>query len=319
MTERFFSLGRFAMREALRHCGVGPEDRVMLPSFICRDVLASIAELKARVVYYEVDEHLKPISLDPKTTVKAIVAVNYFGFPQNLEPFNKYCALTGASLIEDNAHGFLSRDENNTPLATRAKFGITSFRKSLNVDDGAILISSLSESEIEPQISFLDSPVSGRTKLIIRLASLQRLTRLPIVNCAQFVSQLTRRIRTGSSLPQSDQSVESVIPGHPAPTRGSISVFQALNNAVEFARRREMYAKIEPRVRAAGVKPVFESLPAFTCPYGLPIYAEAHQVKSLKRIARKNRVTLMKWPDLPTEISPIAPPHYSKVWLLNFK
>jgi len=319
MTERFFSLGRFAMREALRHCGVGPDDRVMLPSFICRDVLASIAELKARVVYYEVDEQLKPISLDPTTTVKAIVAVNYFGFPQNLEPFNKYCSLTGASLIEDNAHGFLSRDENNTPLATRAKFGITSFRKSLNVDDGAILISSLSESEIEPQISFLDSPVSSRTKLIRRLASLQRLTRLPLVNIAQFFSQLTRRIRTGSSLPKADQTVESVIPGQPAPTRGSISVFQALNNAVEFERRREMYAKIEPRVRAAGVKPVFESLPAYTCPYGLPVYAEAHQVKSLKRIARKNRVTLMKWPDLPTEITPIAPPHYSKVWLLNFK
>jgi len=51
----------------------------------------------------------------------------------------------------------------------------------------------------------------------------------------------------------------------------------------------------------------------------LPVYADAQQVKSLKRIAQKNRVTLMKWPDLPTEISPIAPPHYSKVWLLNFK
>jgi len=319
MTERFFSLGRFAMREALHHCGVGPDDRVMLPSFICRDVLASIAELKARVVYYEVDEQLKPVSIDPTTTAKAIVAVNYFGFPQNLELFNKYCALTGASLIEDNAHGFLSRDENNTPLATRAKFGITSFRKSLNVDDGAILISSLSESEIEPQISFLDSPVSGRTKLLRRLTSLQRLTRLPIVNYAQFVSQVTRRIRTGSSLPQSDQTVELVIPGHPAPTCGSISVFQASNNAVEFERRREMYAKIEPRVRAAGVKPVFESLPAYTCPYGLPVYADAQQVKSLKRIARKNRVTLMKWPDLPTDVVSIAPPHYSKVWLLNFK
>ncbi|MFM8003312.1 MAG: hypothetical protein ACKPAJ_13020, partial [Actinomycetota bacterium] len=86
MTERFFSLGRFAMREALCHCGVGPDDRVMLPSFICRDVLASIAELNARVVYYEVDEQLKPVSLDPMTTAKVIVAVNYFGFPQNLEP-----------------------------------------------------------------------------------------------------------------------------------------------------------------------------------------------------------------------------------------
>jgi len=28
---------------------------------------------------------------------------------------------------------------------------------------------------------------------------------------------------------------------------------------------------------------------------------------------------LMNWPDLPAEVEPIAPQHYSKVWLLNFK
>lgn len=319
MTERFFSLGRFAMREALRYCGVGPEDRVMLPSFICRDVLASIAELKAKVAYYEVDDELKPVSLDPATTAKVVVAVNYFGFPQDLRPFNEYCAITGATLIEDNAHGFLSRDENNKPLATRAKFGVTSFRKTLNVDDGAILTTSLHESEIAPQIQYRDAPTSTRTLLIGRLASLQNKTRLPLVATAQLVSRLMRRIRTGSSLPRSEPNVESVIPGSAAPTRQSLLAVNNLDSTTEIARRREMYAKIEPQVRKAGIKTIFDLLPTYTCPCGLPVYAETHQVKRLKQIARKNRVTMMSWPDLPAEVEPIAPQHYSKVWLLNFK
>ncbi|MEY4129674.1 MAG: hypothetical protein RIS81_1423, partial [Actinomycetota bacterium] len=48
MTIRYFSLGRFAIREALSLIGVGAGDSVMLPSYICRDVLASVNERGAK-------------------------------------------------------------------------------------------------------------------------------------------------------------------------------------------------------------------------------------------------------------------------------
>ena len=98
-TVRYFSLGRFAMKEALVACGVGENSSVMLPSFICRDVLAAINELGAIATFYDVDKKLEPIGLDSSPKSKAIIAVNYFGFPQNLEPFKKYCTSSGAKIV----------------------------------------------------------------------------------------------------------------------------------------------------------------------------------------------------------------------------
>jgi len=51
MTIRYFSLGRFAIREALSLIGVGAGDSVMLPSYICRDVLASVHERGAKPIF----------------------------------------------------------------------------------------------------------------------------------------------------------------------------------------------------------------------------------------------------------------------------
>ena len=138
-TIRYFSLGRFAMKQALVACGVGENDSVMLPSFICRDVLAAINELGAKATFYDVNKKLEPIGLDSAPKSKAIIAVNYFGFPQSLEPFEKYCINSGAKIIEDNAHGVLSRDTDNQLLGQRTEYGITSFRKSVRTSDGAML------------------------------------------------------------------------------------------------------------------------------------------------------------------------------------
>ena len=63
-TQRYFSLGRFAMRDALRYAEVKPGDIVLLPSFICRDLLSAVAELGAKTHFYNVDQALRPIHLD---------------------------------------------------------------------------------------------------------------------------------------------------------------------------------------------------------------------------------------------------------------
>ena len=116
---RLFSLGRYALLAALRVTGVSPGDKVLVPGFICRDLLASIHAVQGTPVFYPVDRTLAPQSLLAAQGAKAILAVNYFGFPQSLEPFRRYCAEHGASLIEDNAHGFLSRDALGHALGSR--------------------------------------------------------------------------------------------------------------------------------------------------------------------------------------------------------
>ena len=307
------------MRDALRYAGVKSGDSVMLPNFICQDLLASVAELGAKTIFYKVDRSLKPSSLDTTKSVKAIVAVNYFGFAQDLEIFRDFANKTGAVIIEDNAHGYLSRDENNQLLGSREKFGITSFRKTLLVEDGAILTTMLSETEIDEQLPFDDSTSSNRHKLLQMLSSFETRTKIPAVTIGQFISQTIRLVATGSRFPKPDEFAEIKIPGLPNPHRRSVEYLRLLDEQDEITRRRSLYLKLQPQVVEAGAKLMFDALPDNTCPYGLPVYATAQIKRKLAKIARKNRVTLMSWPDLPNDVFQTAPDLLKNVWLLNFK
>lgn len=318
-TIRYFSLGRYAMKEALRYAGVGSGDFVLMPSFICRDLLAAVAELEAKVIFYEIDKLLKPIDLARAKNAKVVVAVNYFGFAQDLAPFNEYCRQSGAILIEDNAHGFLSRDENNNLLGTRAKFGITSFRKSLHVPNGAILNSSLDDLEIDNQLGFDLSPVAKRNKILSVFAEIESRTNIPVVALGQSISRMLRFARTGSGLPRPDPNAETKIPGSANPHYQSVEILETLDKNHEISRRRNLYLKLQPQILKAGATPIFKELPINTCPYGFPVYATKAAIHRLVQVARKNRVTLMSWPDLPSDVKETAPDHYKQVWLLNFK
>jgi dTDP-4-amino-4,6-dideoxygalactose transaminase len=152
---RFFSLGRHALVEAFRLGGISAGDKVLLPDFICRDVLASLGAVGAIAVWYPIDATLRPLTNEKEwPDAKVVVAVNYFGFPQPLDCFRSYVARTHALLIEDNAHGFLSRDEEARWLGTRTPLGIFSLRKTLPFADGAMLACSDKSlaSQMLPQI-----------------------------------------------------------------------------------------------------------------------------------------------------------------------
>ena len=307
------------MKNALRYAGIESGDSVLLPSFICRDLLSAVAELGANTVFYEVDIALKPVRLDPKISAKVIVAVNYFGFAQNLEPYNEYCKQTGAIIIEDNAHGFLSRDKDNNLLGTRAKFGITSFRKSLRVQDGAILATSLNDAEIDEQLDYIDAPVSKRNSLLFLLSSFESRTRFPVVALGQSISRAIRLARTGSALPKPDLTAETTIPGLANPHLQSVVSLKALDENREVLRRRNLYQLLKSQVVATGATMIFADLPDNTCPYGMPVYANEESRKKLAKVARQNRVTLMSWPELPNSTISTAPGFYKQVWLLNFQ
>ncbi len=93
--------------------------------------------------------------------IKAVIAVNYFGFPQDLEIFSEYCHKFSVKLIEDNAHGYLSANVDGVLLGNRAPLGITSIRKTIRIPDGARLhVSDPQLSELLPhQLSFNDKPL----------------------------------------------------------------------------------------------------------------------------------------------------------------
>ena len=77
-------------------------DKVLFPSFICRDLLASAHAIGVIPVFYEVNLSLKPINLPESIDVRAVLAVNYFGFAQDLTLFKNYCHKEEISLFKKN-------------------------------------------------------------------------------------------------------------------------------------------------------------------------------------------------------------------------
>ena len=317
---RYYSLARQALVDALLLGGVRDGDRVLVPELICKDVVASIHTVRATPVFYQVDELLAPINLHADESIKAIIAVNYFGFPQNLDAFKRESQRFGAVLIEDNAHGFLSSDTTNSPLGTRGDLGIISIRKSLRIPDGAQLLvnDELMLNNIPQQIPYVRSPLGFRFTAQRWALKVQQITRLPLLEWARYVVRKIRRISTGSALPISPPSAEFEIITPSGPRDSSMSSIQSLDIAHEINRRKQLYQAVTALVLECDVQPVFKSLPANCVPYGYPFYGDSDAAAKVHHLVKKLGIEVINWPDLPAAVIPTAPIHYRQLWLVNF-
>jgi hypothetical protein len=311
----YFAFARHALVEALRQSGIGNGDRVALPGFICRDVLASIHVLGALPIFYEVDESLNAKKLDELPQVKAIIAVDYFGFPQDLAPFREYCSRTSAKLIEDNAHGLFSRDERGELLGTRGDFGILSLRKTFHVATGAAL---LARQNTGVSMTCVERG-EGTHALRFTLSRLERHTGIPAFGIMRAIIRAARRFTGRAEIEASSPDDESVLPSVMAIGCRS---FARLNNqepAGEIARRRALFDRVISDLRQLpGVHLLHDHLDAQTVPYGVPFRINSGQRGALHALERRHHVVVMQWPALPSAIADSAPAHYQNVWLVNF-
>ena len=317
---RFYRMGRHALLEALRVARVCPGDRVLIPAFICRDLLASIHAAGAEPHFYRVDRSLVAQSLPVCAGVKAVIAVNYFGFPQRLEPFRAYCAAHGATLIEDNAHGFLSRDERGKLLGTRGDLGIFSLRKTFAVPDGAALLINR-----EDWIDRAPAPMSCRTdpltmSFIVKriLRRVQNSTGVRVRSLGEKVTRHVRKVRTGHSSPISTPEIEKEVPDTPAIHCESLRMLQQIDMVEEVRRRRALYCDFHHHLRHLNIEPVFAEMPSGVSPYGYPFRADERTAATVASIANRGGFGCVYWPDLPTTVAPSAPNYYKNVCWINF-
>jgi hypothetical protein len=317
---RYFSLGRHALVAGLRALGIGAGQSVLLPEYICRDLLAAVHAVGARVAFYPVNRGLCPaIPQEKWPAAAAVLAVDYFGFPQPLEPFRAYSARTGAALIEDNAHGFLSRDESGTWLGLRGDIGIFSLRKTFLLPNGAALIVRRDEAikRLDPQCAF-----SG-TGRVAALGAKRMLRRLPVIGPfaaggATRLARGLRQMRTGHAIAPPALDAELQIPDAPEPYDALLHDLERCDFAAETERRRTLYLEFAGLLGEWEIEPVFASLPANTCPYGFPFRADEMRALKVRNFAERRGLDAIRWPDLPDAVAPDAPEHYRHTWLVNF-
>ncbi len=321
---RFYAYGRQALAEGFRRAGLKAGDEVLLPGFICAEVLASLAVVGAVPRFYLVDDKLcaDVTSWDranPKGA-RAVVAVNYFGFPQPLDLIREWCRAKGAALIEDNAQGFLSTD-GETPLGRRGDLGVFSLRKTLSLPNGAALVDNRPGEMGGNGLSYEKScgGAEWRYRFKIVLKWVMEWGGLRTVRAVLTGVRTARLAATGEAIPASPPDRESVIPQEAfAPLTSRLLL--RCDFCAERARRRNLYqACRELFLGVPEIRPLFGDLPEGVVPQGFPFLYTGMDRSALIRAWWRRGVPILAWPDhLPSAVRERAPEHYHRVMLVPF-
>lgn len=315
----YYSYGRHALYEALKSAGIKDGNRVLVPEFICRDLLSAIHSVNAEVVFYPVKDDLTPL-LEPGQwpEASAVLAVNYFGFPQNLLPFKKYCERVNAILIEDNAHGFLSRDENGIFLGSRGDVGVFSIRKTLPVYNGAALAFNKTTKKFVLPVQPQDCASSKFYRLKESLRRTVPLCGVWPIRLFTFFLRVLRKVRTGYWILPSDPSAEKIMPENSKPWEGLGQAIKSLDADSEVRRRRELYQFVDRLMCSWGVKPVFSDLESFTVPYVYPFFVDSRGVEEIEKKLKIFNLECFPWPEIPDDLVASVPDFYKRIYCVRF-
>ena len=126
--------------------GVEKDDEVIVPVFTCTATNIPLLYIGAKPVFADIDIHTMNIDVEhveklitPKT--KAIVCVDYGGYPSDYKRLNELCQLHGLKLISDAAHS-LGTKYGDKFACEMADFSIFSFQaiKTITTGDGGMLV-----------------------------------------------------------------------------------------------------------------------------------------------------------------------------------
>lgn len=143
-----FVSGRYALAQAYRLSGVGPQGALLAPAYHCRTMLDPAQGLGAPVLLYPLDADLAPrldalsaCVADSVQPVRALLLPHYFGraqSSQHLDAIVRFCALHDITLIEDCAHALLWSASAGR-MGHAGRFGVASPYKFFSCPDGGIL------------------------------------------------------------------------------------------------------------------------------------------------------------------------------------
>ena len=308
----YFALARQAMSAGFRILGARSGDRIAIPAFICADVPATLTLDGYEVVYYDVNESLQPDVTRNAPRADFLLLVNFFGFPVDIRSVESDWGFSPDRIVEDNAHGLFSCDQDGRALGQRTVIGFTSFRKTLRVADGGIL-------HINNQ-GFVERAATERLEPLTRSLSFAQRARqtgdwvsgwshLPLMNLLRFTKRLV--------IPKNTQFFdESTRHASPAST-ASIEALNSCYPDTERQRRRVLYQSLLPQIVAAGGKPLIVDLANGISPYALPFFSSPHVARRVQRRVWLRNFEVFPWPNLPVREC-VLPDWYRNVYLVNF-
>ncbi len=254
-------MGRDALSLAVSSLDLGADDTVLLPAYLCREVLKPFLRM-TRVEFYELRSDL---TVDPeeiklklaKAKVKMMMIINYFGF---LQPYRKeikgICSDRGIILMEDCAHSLLTEGSGEV-----GDLSIYSFRKILPLPDGGGLKMNIEGKTVTPK--FYPRIYSNVLSVFIILKLLLNVR-------AETFSRAGLTIRTKNLVPNAAMASKNnrILPL-------SSFAYNGMGNMsfpeIVQKRRNDYHFWQECAEKSNSFMPVFSNLPSGVCPLGYPV------------------------------------------------
>ena len=312
---RFFTRARYALLEAFRGAGVGPEGALLAPAYHCRTMLDPAIQLRAPVLLYSLNKQLQP-NLDSVTRcleqsaqqVKALLLPHYFGFAQPLQALSDLCRDRGVALIEDCSHLLVTGTQAATPaLGQAGHWTVASPYKFFSCVEGGLLWSGDSE---RPVAGGLKASPLREVRTFLRALRASCPSQLA-PSAAQFSAPLPPGL--GAAPVDCDDTVSdplvssAFVPGE-AGLRGApwARWLMRLSSVDRLAqRRRRHYLRLHAVISALpNCRALFDALPPDTVPYMVPVHIEHPDPHFflLKRLG----VPVGRWDDLAASDCPVA-------------
>jgi dTDP-4-amino-4,6-dideoxygalactose transaminase len=287
----FLSSGRGALRLIAKGLKARKGDEVLLPSYLCKEVVKPFRDELLKLKFYKVDETLRVDIDDLRNKVgrktRALLFIHYFGFPQTATRKIKSLCEGRIFVIEDLVQSFLTRHQGKV-LGSIGDATVSSYRKWIPIPDGALLGINNTSFHTPPVKRILpDKNLYVRSRLRgleLKGSCLKQPT---------FSKETFRRLFLSADKLLDTTPVE--MSDH---SRRMLSKFDF--DAIISRRRANFCYLLSHLVDFKSAPPFYRKLPAGVCPLGFPILAEDRD--GLKKMLIKNRIyPPIHW-KLPSEV-----------------
>lgn len=282
---QFTTSGRASILLALEMLGVGPGDKVLVPTYHCPTMIAPIVARGAQAVFYPLDSDGAPkldwIKQESTQGVRAILVAHFFGLPQSLAAVRQWCDQQGVRLIEDCAHALFGVSDDRA-IGCWGDLAIASLTKFLPVPEGGCLVNNTVPGPI---------PLLHRPNLVSQIKADFDIIHAG-VNHGRLkgLGTFMRGLFRVSGLLFKKKNLPQDLPADPSPPVGftidSAQSHRALTYASRWiaqhaprerivSRRREHYIFFARELSGlAGLHPLRLSLPADCAPYVFPLWVD---------------------------------------------
>jgi len=297
------SSGRAAIREILVSYKVPSGSEVLVPAYMCDDVIEAIGQMGYTVGYYNVPVSLECAVADIEpyitTRTKAILITHYFGFPQRkIVELVEFAHSHRLLVIEDCAHT-LTSTYLGRPLGTFGDGSIFSPRKVVGIPYSGIVWTKDGKKSFG---CWSDSCERNLIRVLFGFI-IERFAMQVGIHPERIKRPLRIFLRKNNSECVSAASSELEYEWlHTVSIRHLKRLIPFIDLYGIHKRRVRNYNLLYDCAKESYLHPLFHWRPGTWCPYAFPIWIENGQEDFLKELWAAG-IYAATWPRLPNEIS----------------